>query len=510
MALKSCVTCPSYLTDDDSIRGRFGKAIGAPMCGRFGHVLGQPGHDNTEVVQHFAMKCSDFGKSMGGTPVSITPRVVKPDQDALTRGTPDELGTCNGCENLVLQSDVMGRFGWPMPICKAKGTLVLRPIPEAKGCPWAKRGTPGASGFTGDLELIDEFRPGFRVDDAVKLKSLIGSTELVEPSTYTSDAPVSPEDAACGIRAWRRYDDPETGNDYYLPIFDREFFTEEEQKRIPVTGKPFGKTGAPEMYVDHNDLLMTFFKDAYSLDETLCLTGEPGNGKSQFGIYLAWLMQVPFERFAIRPDLNIEDFVGHPSVDPAKGDYFVLGRFPRRWTRPGVIVSDEFNGGNDDVSFFYRSLLDTGKVNIDYEGGAMVLDKNDYCFHLVTMNPAWDMRNIGTRELADADSSRLSFVWVAEPPEAVMRHILKEWCKRDDYEIPDDVLNKIVKIGTDIRELSKQGTFPGSWGLRQEIKVARKTAHYARLEQAYRRAALDAMEPEVAALVLEAITSYGE
>lgn len=508
MTLKSCVTCPSYLTEDETVRSRFKKAIGAPMCGRYGHVLGRPGLPNDEIVQHFAMKCPDHNKQMTGTPVSITPRVVNPDPDALTvTGAPDEIGTCNGCENLVLQAEVMDRFGWPMSICKAKGTLVLSPMSEARKCGWAKAGAPTSDGS--GLSLIEEFTTGFKVDDSIKLKALLGSTEIVEPSTYPSDIPVAKDDAALGIRAWRRYDDPETGNDYYLPIFDREFFTEEEQRRIPVTGKPFGKTGVPELYVDHNGLLMTFLKDAYSLDETLCLTGEPGNGKSQFGIYLAWMMQVPFEKFAIRPDMNVEDFIGHPSVDPAKGDYYVLGRLPRRWTRPGVIVSDEYNGGPDDVSFLYRDLLDSGVVRIDYEGGGMSLEKNDYLFHLVTMNPAWDMRNIGTRELADADSSRLSFAWVAEPPEPIMRHILKTWCARDDYELPDRTLDKIIKIGRDIRELSKQGVFPGSWGLRQEIKVARKTAHYANLEQAYRRASLDSLDPDVAAIIVQAIESYG-
>ena len=508
MTLKSCVTCPSYLADDEAIKRRFKKAPGTAMCGRYGHVLGKPLLDSTEIVTHFAMKCDSHNKAMTETPVTIVPKVVMVDGSILARDTsPDELGTCSGCEHMVLQSDVFDTWGWNVPICRAKGTLILSPMAEARNCPWASKGEP-TTGVLG-LTLIDELTTGFAVDEEVKLKALLGSTEIVEPSTYPTDLVVAPDDVALGIRAWRRYLDDETGNDYYLPIFDRDFFTDEEQRRIPKTGEQFGKTGVPELYVDHNHLMMTFLKDSYSLDETLCLTGEPGNGKSQFGIFLAWTMQVPFEKFAIRPDMNVEDFIGHPSVDPAKGDYYVLGRLPRRWTRPGVIVSDEYNGGPDDVSFLYRDLLDSGVVRIDYEGGGMSLEKNDYLFHLVTMNPAWDMRNIGTRELADADSSRLSFAWVAEPPEAIMRHILKTWCARDDYTLPDKTLDKIIKIGRDIRELSKQSVFPGSWGLRQEIKVARKTAHYATLEQAYRRASLDSLDPAIAAIIVQAIESYG-
>ena len=42
----------------------------------------------------------------------------------------------------------------------------------------------------------------------------------------------------------------------------------------------------------------------------------------------------------------------------------------------------------------------------------------------------------------------------------------------------------------------EDGTLALAWGLRSQIKVARKTKYYS-LEKAYRRAVLDGMEPEV-------------
>lgn len=503
---KTCQSCPSYLESEDTMRSRFGKSPGVPMCGRFGHVLGRPGDDNNEeILVHFGSTCPEYGRALTSQPVTINPRVADPDRDILAKGaTGQTLGTCNACGNCINQGVVASEIGYPLPICKAKGTLILKPLSEVAGCEWATAGT--AQMTTEGVTLQPHLLKGFKVEDEVKLTAIMGrDMKITEPSTYKTDIPVKEDDAAAGIRAWRRYVDDDTGNEYYLPIFDRDQFTEEEQKRIPMTGVDFGPTGRPEAYVDHADVLFAFLKDAYSLSDYLCLIGRPGDGKSQFGIYLAWLMQVPFERFAIRPDMNVEDFIGHPDIEDGR-TFFVEGRFPRRAERPGVSVHDEWNAAPDDVAFFYRDFMDRGRLVIDYQGGYSKA-VHDYHFNLFTMNPAWDARNIGTMEMADANSQRLSFKWVPTPPDAVLKHILTERCKVDGYDIPDKVLNAIVKIHGDIVNLEGQG-YPGSWSLRQDIKVARKTAHYS-LVDAYKRAALDAIEPDAAELVLAAINSYG-
>ncbi len=507
MASKSCATCPSYLVGEGTIRTRFSKYPGVPMCGRFGHILGRPGDDdNTEILLHFASGCSDHNLALTSHPVSITPRVVKPDENVLAKGaTGESLGTCNACSNLVLQAGVMTDLGYPLSICKAKGTLVIRPMQEAKGCGWASPGKPSSD--ASDLILSDHLQRGFKVKDSVKLKDLMGDNlTFKEPSTYESDLKVMPEDALAGIRAWRKYIDPETGNDYYMPIFSREFFTEEEQSRIPTTGVEFGRTGYPEAYIDHAGIHYDFLKINYTLSMAMCLIGDAGTGKSQYGVHLGWLMQVPVERFEIRPDMDVEDFLGHPRVGP-EGDYWSTGRFGQRITRPGILILDELNAAPDPVKFFFRAYLDQGKINLDY-GTEEPPIQNDYSVTLATQNPAWDARNIGTLQDANADFQRMTYVWVPDPPDPVTKHILRERCATDGYEVPDAILDKIVKISDDIKALSKEGTFPGTWGLRQDLKVARLTAHYG-LVNAYRRAALDALEPDVAMIVIEAIESYG-
>jgi MoxR-like ATPase len=498
--IKSCVTCPSFVAAEDHERQKkaFRKLVGVPMCGRYGHVLGTHGSVNGETVQHYGTSCPDHGDP-AGTPVMILPRVVEADPGSLLGG-PDNVGTCTGCENMVLSNAVQDSFGLPVPLCRAKGTLIFSTTKEADGCPLAKLGTPSAS--TAGLSLIKELRPDFRMDDEIKLRALMGSLDVVEPTEYETDLPVADDDVEAGIRAWRKITD-KRGKDYYLPIFRRDYFTEAEQQEIPKTGVPFGSGGPPDLYVDYNGLLVRFLKDSYTLNETLCLTGQPGNGKTQFGVYLAWCMQVPFTKFSIKPDMNVEDFIGHPSVDPAKGDYFSLGRLPKAVSRPGVVISDEYNAGPDDVYFFYRDLIDAERVQINYAGGTTV-KKHDYCFHLVTINPAWDMANIGTRELAAPDVSRLSYKWVAPPPEPIAKHIIKQRCAEDGYEVGDEVINQIMAVARDIEALRKQGVYPYAWGLRETIKVVRKTDHD-ELVDAFKSAILDYIDPEVAKLVLKSI-----
>ncbi len=506
MALTSCRTCPSYTTEDAEQRKLFGKSVGAPMCGRYGYVLGRPGLDNEQMAIHVASDCDSHGepqptdRSGKDVPVKIIPKVTRPDVDILAKGeTGTPCKTCTGCENLLTSDATLRDFGWPVSICKAKGMAVFKPLREAKGCPYASPGAP--TDDSSGLEILPEFLHGFAVDDELVLSSVLpeGVGVALEPSTQPTEGPVSDEDLGT-IRAWFKVKNPVTGTEYFLPIFERDFFSEEEQELIPQTGDE----EHPELYVDHNDLLATFAIETYTLDESLCLVGQPGNGKTEFGRYLAWRMQVPFRRLSITENTDPEEFLGSPQYDPERGTFFKPGRLPQAWVRPGVLVSDEYNIGPDAIQQAYRPLTDNSKQLVIED---FIYPRNDYCFHLLTMNPAWDMRNVGTKPMADADGNRLSFAWVPEPPAAIMRHIIKSRCVVDGYDISDETLSLISKIGKDIREFSEQGTFPGSWGIRQEVKVARKTAHYD-LVTAYRRAILDNVDPEVAKLVVMAIESH--
>lgn len=517
--MSNCLTCPSRLDpredhERDQVINLFGRNPGAPICGRYGHVLGRPGMSDAEeqkVGEHYASHCDAFGEPLPGTPVSISTRVVTPDtqaiQAAMTRdnngGHADGLTTCAQCEHHVDADVVATDFGFTMPICRAKGTLIMKPRAECRGCPYATRKTTAVQTRTTGLELLPEFLPGFTPDVGLAVKAAVahGNTQA-DPRTYVTDKPVTPEDDAAGIRAWRKVTDPNgSGNMTHLPIYKPEYLTEEERRMIPQAGSD----EHPELYVDYDGRLYFFAVEGYELDETPILNGPPGIGKTEFARWVAYLMQIPFRRFSCNGSTDVDDLIGKWVFIDNK-TMFQRGRLPQAWERPGVLVLDEPNTLPDDAWQLIRPLCDNSRqLVLDQAAGEEVV-RHQACYFLMAMNPSWDMRNIGTKEVSDADTNRLSVMYVEMPPESIERHIIAEACRViDGYELPQVKLDTIMRIAADIRQLVAQGSYPGTWGIRQQIKVARKTRWYGFVD-AYRRSALDFYEPETAKLVLNAVT----
>jgi MoxR-like ATPase len=503
--LADCTTCPSYLSADDfRVVERFGKNAGAPTCGRYGYMLGTKSstpEDREQIALKFASECDAYGEPMLETPVTITPHVTSVAPEALVDNQPDSIKMCTNCENCVSDSAVYNQFGWALPLCKATGQLIFKPVQKAKGCPWQKPGHPTSSLF--GVELRDVYRPGYRVPVKAVVDAFLANSHCdIEPSEYETDMPVSDEDRSHGIRAWRRVTDPHGfGKEVYLPIFDRDSFTEEERALIPSTGGQ----GHPELYVDYDGLLYQFAVESYTLDETPAIIGEPGTGKTQFGRWLAWLCQLPFRRLQNNREMDVEELLGSQQYSPEKGTYFEPGIMPISWQLRGVLMDDEPNVGPDAAWQVRRPLTDNSKELII---GDHRFTRNDYCFYLMSMNPSYDPRNLGTNELADADTNRLSFLFVSSPPDPVERHIMKTYCKTlDGYDISDETIELLMRIAADIREAAEEGSFPGSWATRQQIKVARKTAWYP-LPEAYKIAALNNIEPETAGIILDAIATH--
>jgi hypothetical protein len=73
-------------------------------------------------------------------------------------------------------------------------------------------------------------------------------------------------------------------------------------------------------------------------------------------------------------------------------------------------------------------------------------------------------------------------------------------------KIDKEDLKLMMKVRSDIKEFSKNGTLPFSWSIRQDVKVAGLLYWYSPAE-AYRRAILDYIQPEAASAVLAAVRS---
>ena len=510
---KSCLTCPSYLMPGAESISKFKKSLGAPMCGRFGHVLGKPGlpskHEQ-KLAQHYAQNCPSFGEPLPPLPLEVRLAVAVPDTEAREAFIREDLTklctSCAQCKNFIGEATVSNELGWTAGLCAAKGKLIMmnRQVYEARDCEYRQWGT--VRNTTVGIHLFPEYEDAFQLNvDPVKSYFKNKGT-LIEPYEYPSDKDVSEEDVEKGVRAWRKVADPDgSGNEAYLPIYNIDYFSEIEQGKIPRTGND----EHPELYVDHFGGVYLAAVAWTELDETPAVWGEAGTGKTEMFRHLAWLMCLPFERISITAQTELDDLAGKTHFSPDKGTFFTYGRLPLAWGKPCVIVIDEPNVGQPDVWQFLRPLTDNSKqLVLDMNAGERV-QRHDDCYMGMAMNPAWSPLNVGASVIGDADASRLFHVFIDMPPASLEREIIKNRVHLDNWEITEDQLIMLMNVATEVRALCKDGTLPMTWGIRPQIKVARALRWFDPIT-AYRRAVGDYLEPESQASLLDVVRAHVE
>lgn len=438
---------------------------------------------------------------------------------ALSRGLPEENKA--SCATCIFRSDPVAserRFGVTTSVCLARGGV----LPDSEGsnrstassCDSFMETSPGpvdaAMRIALQPELVGEFvvppahekfmdvasQVGFVVRERIEASKPF---EFVEPTTYETDEPVSEADKTEGIRAWRKLYDNSGDRKVLIPVFDPEFFSADERAKIPQSGDK----EHPELYQDHANNAYKVATLWFKMDETPLLQGVPGTGKTEFFRYMAWLMQLPFERISITGSSELDDLAGKMLFENNE-TVFQKGRIPKAWEKPSVMCIDEPNVGPLEVWQFIRPLTDNSKqLVLDMADGETVA-RHKYCRLGMAVNPSWDARNIGAQPLADADSNRLSHIYVDFPGEKIERNILANRCKADEYELPDDMLDKIMRVAVNLRDMSKSEDLPVTWGIRQQIKVARATEHFD-LEDCYKMAVTDNLEPEIGEMILNVV-----
>ena len=516
-APNSCATCPSLLPANEMNEqiATYGVILNAPTCPRKGKLLGSPHKPGmNEQIQ------AAVGRSCGSHGAAMPPQKNRHGSLTIALGMPQIGGTgdtnpaarprsCRSCQHFIPSKVMVKEIGVTSGMCARYGKIVAdqNTTAEARTCPSAEGVKLNTSPEAHWDNLLADMivNPELRI--ALVMGKIIGSNisepvaPMEDPSTYTSDAPVTPEDEAKGIRAWRKLEN-ETGTKHvFLPIFRPDFFPADEQELVPVTGDETN----PELYVDHQHLS---FKAAviWKLNETPALHGVAGTGKTEFFRHMAWLMQCPFRRISITESTELDDIAGKVHYNPTRGTYFEEGRIPKGWHRPGVMVIDEPNVGKPAVWQFIRPMTDNAKqLVLDMDNGRRI-DRHEFAFLGMAMNPAWDSRNVGTEVISDADGSRLMHIFVEFPDEKLEKQIIKERCKLDGYDIANDELNLIMRVAVNLRQMAKDDMLPITWGIRQQIKVARALAYFDP-NDAYRLAAADYLEPEAQALILDAVNN---
>lgn len=507
----SCLRCPSFLAPEDAAAST-GKSTGAPMCARFGFVLGRPGatnKQNTETAELRAKGCTKYGQPKPpGTLKSqpIATEVVIPDPDARVELDPKDpnrtsVRGCAQCKHFVPDRVVKEETGWVGGICAAKGRLILgsRKVAEATNCQFRAIGAPR---IEMSLPLLPIYSSATTAEEAALKKA---GLEVIEPLEYVSDRTVTPEQEAQGIKAWRELKDPNgSGNTVFLPIFRPDIFTSEELELIPQTGSK----EHPELYLDYGGYAYQIAILWMELDETPAAWGMPGVGKTEIARHLAWMMQLPFYRFSIKEATELYELEGSTQFKEGEGTFFRDGRFTKAWGSKCVIIVDEPNMGRPEVWAFLRPCMDNSKTLVLDSDGGRTIERGEFCFPMLSMNPAWSPLNIGTAPIGAADASRMMHLDFDLPPEEVERKIIKSWVMQDGWMIDDTRLSLVLKASTMIRELCNSGTIALSWGLRETIKVSRALRFFDPVT-AFKISAANYLEPQQRQALLDQVRAAG-
>jgi MoxR-like ATPase len=461
----------------------------------------KPGQGD-KLATFYAKECDSFGEPLPPVPVEERLKVALPDYpEVVSADAQANCSSCGMCSNFVRDDVVAKELGWTAGLCAVKGKLVLanRQTIEARGCDYRQYGKIRES--TMGVHLLPEFEDAFQLNsDPVKAYFKTKRT-IVLPEDYPSDREVSAEDKEQGIRAWRRVTDPDgSGNEAFLPIYGDWIFDANELAKIPRAGDD----EHPELYVDHFGGVYMAAIAWTELDETPALWGEAGTGKTELYRHLAYLMHLPFERISITGSTELDDLAGKMHYSPEKGTYFSYGRLPRAWTKPCVICIDEPNVGQPDVWQFLRPLTDNSKQLVLDQNNGEAIKRHQDCYMGMAMNPAWDPKNVGTAQIGDADARRLWHIFLELPPEVLEREIIANRVALDGWEIDKERLDTIMAIAGELRGLIKDGTLPITWGLAQQIKVARASRWFD-MVVSYRRAIGDYLEPDALEVLLDVV-----
>lgn len=530
MSTQTCLTCPSVVWGQEAadIFDVSVDEVGAFIfCSRYGYVLGNDSGVREGFADKYGASCVSHGKQppskfnlAGGEAKAYIPR-----PELLVQGSNQSSCTsCNTCTKL-------DKPNGGTPTCAATGQLVPSAIQDdvASTCFFRDYGTPkekksvpldswqttavaisnlgSASGTTSGASPTASPASSEDEDDD---KSFV----ILEPVDYNSDAKVLAEHTKLGIKAWRKVTSP-MGRDHFLPIFDTAFFSEEEQSRIPKSGSDYGD---PSLFIDHDNILVEFAVQSYTKDLNLCLIGDPGSGKTEGARFVAWELNMPFDRITYNEDTDPDEVLGFHhfgehevvaddgSVKTVTGTYFKMGILPRAWQKMQVLLSDEPNIAKEAIVQSYRSMNDSSRELIV---AGEKFRRHDYCFHIMAMNPHYDFRNIGAKPMASADSRRLSFHFVSPPNDEQIKQILTRAIKTLDKgaSIDPEVMKIIIAAGRDLRQMVKDNLLPDFWTTSQEVKVARLVPDFGILG-AYRRAYFNYIDPQTTEVAMRAIESH--
>lgn len=538
MSAPNCLSCAFRLLNVEKMVGAEYVGTTSPqvdVCTAYGQVLGGFSDPKTALTEEdgerIAAQCGAYREdspearsevatalearegvpgSLGttGPPLSLTLPLDVPAPEGQESGGTRDCGACAffcGPDEIVEAGlPTVSKSGRGAGLCIARGTLQdVGPGARKRVARECKTFTPVDSGVDASdyrVELLTraQYPPHLEplLGDSIvgKGAALAAEAEELAAKAGVEREPTDSE-RELGVTRFRRFLSDDRSRWVDLPVFDPAIFSEEDRAKIPAAGSE----GAPETYIDHANLGYRVAV-AWSLGETPALNGPAGTGKTMLFHWLAHELGLPFERVSITASSSVDDLAGYMELHGSETE-FVLGRIPKAWARPCVMVIDEPNAGPPEVWQFIRPITDSAKQLVIDANHGQTINRHPYSFLGMAMNPAWDWRNSGVSPLADADGSRLLHVAVGYPSKDQERDIILKHCERDGITVADEDLKALLEIAEALRSLAEEQTLQVSWGIRQQVQVARLLPFFD-LGDAFRMAVTDSLEPQQADLIL--------
>jgi cobaltochelatase CobS len=202
-------------------------------------------------------------------------------------------------------------------------------------------------------------------------------------------------------------------------------------------------------------------------------TGDPGCGKTEFFKQFGARIGLPVNKVPFDGNLTRAEIIGsfrQVATPTGSETPFVLGLIPRLIQQPGIIILDEIDQADPDISYMLHPVYEGDGLTIQEDGGTYI-PRHPNCYIVATANTKGRGSDSGLTharfEMSEATRDRfpywLSFSFMEAAQEA------RTINAKTGLDLP--YAEKLVTVANNIRTAYKAGSLSQTCSLRQMLDV---------------------------------------
>ncbi|MFY3741153.1 MAG: nitric oxide reductase NorQ protein [Candidatus Nitrosomirales archaeon] len=212
------------------------------------------------------------------------------------------------------------------------------------------------------------------------------------------------------------------------------------------------------VYVDNGEQYVERMMRALSFFKQCALIGPSGTGKTHVAYLVAELAGLPMWEINCSLQTSVYDLFGR-YIGLGKENW-VDGQIVSWARHGGILYLDEANMMKQDIATRMNPVLDTRGHMVLTEKDNEIIPRHPYAYVIISMNP-YSSEFAGTKPLNAAFRRRMS-VWINFDYLSVGKKISPEEVSlvQEKGGVQEDVANKIVQVGAELRRQYKAGDLP--------------------------------------------------